>query len=158
MKIRALSPSDRPWVVDLLQEHWGSVRIVSRGRVHEAADLPGFVALQGSRRAGLVTYDLRAGRCEIVSLNSLHPGHGIGSTLLAAVRQVAKGAGCSRLWLVTTNDNLHALGFYQRRGFLLWRIHRNAVADSRQLKPEIPLVSANGIPIRDEIELLMTLG
>ena len=42
----------------------------------------------------------------------------------------------------------------QRRGFRLDAIHRGAVDDSRsRLKPEIPVVGAYGIPLRDEIEL-----
>jgi hypothetical protein len=66
--------------------------------------------------------------------------------------------GCTRLWLITTNDNLHALRFYQKRGFMLVAVHRNAVEQSRKLKPEIPLYGKDGIPIRDEIELEMLLN
>ena len=55
---------------------------------------------------------------------------------------------------ITTNDHVDALRFYQRRGFQLAAVHRGAVEDSRgKLKPEIPVVGAYGIPLRDEIEL-----
>jgi hypothetical protein len=57
--------------------------------------------------------------------------------------------------LVTTNDNLNALRFYQKRGFVLVAVHRNALEVSRKLKPEIPLVGMDSIPLRDEIELEM---
>jgi len=61
---------------------------------------------------------------------------------------------CPRLWLVTTNDNVDALRFYQRRGFCLVCVHRGAVDHSRaHLKPEIPLAGNNRIPLRDELEL-----
>ena len=86
------------------------------------------------------------------------PGRGGASTVLAAIADTARAAGCRRLWLITTNDNLHALGFYQRRGLALAVLHRDAVTEARRtLKPEIPLIGDNGIPIRDEIELELLL-
>jgi hypothetical protein len=63
----------------------------------------------------------------------------------------------SALWLITNNDNLPALGFFQKRGLSLVAVYRNAVDVARRLKPEIPLVGKNGIPLRDEIELEMVL-
>ncbi|MFP3471139.1 GNAT family N-acetyltransferase, partial [Micrococcus sp. SIMBA_144] len=62
-------------------------------------------------------------------------------------------SGCSRITLITTNDNLAALKFYQKRGFVMTAIHRNAVEKARKIKPEIPLIGNDGIPIRDEIQL-----
>lgn len=58
-----------------------------------------------------------------------------------------------RIWLITTNDNLNALGFYQKRGFRIKAVYPGAVDEARRIKPEIPLAASNGIPIRDEIEL-----
>ena len=107
--------------------------------------------------AGLVTFHIAGDACEIVTLDSLHPGQGIGTALIEAVKAAAGAAGCRRLWLITTNDNLHALGFYQKRGFRLVAVHPGAVDDSRKLKPEIPLIGNDGIPIRDEIELEIVL-
>lgn len=88
-----------------------------------------------------------------MSLDSLRESQGIGTALMEAVKKVALEAGCCRIWLITTNDNLHALRFYQKRGFVLVAVHRGAVTASRKIKPEIPLMGADGIPIRDEIEL-----
>jgi len=152
-RIRALLPGDRSWVEALLIEHWGSPLVVSRGRLHDAATLPGFVAAHGSALLGLITYRLADRLCEVVTLNSLEPGRGIGTALLAAVRDQARRAGAERLWLITTNDNLTALAFYQKRGLVLVRLHADAIAESRRMKPEIPLFGNNGIPIRDELEL-----
>ena len=74
--------------------------------------------------------------------------------MIEAVRLLARRQGCTRLWVITTNDNVDALRFYQRRGFRLVRVHRGAVDRSRaSLKPEIPPVGAYGIPLRDEIDL-----
>jgi GNAT superfamily N-acetyltransferase len=72
---------------------------------------------------GLVTYQVREKECEIVSLDSLRPQLGIGSALIKALSEVARAQGCEKLWLITTNDNLLALGFYQRRGLKITGVH-----------------------------------
>ena len=59
-----------------------------------------------------------------------------------------------RVWLVTTNDNLEALRFYQRRGFRLAQLRCGAVDEARRhLKPAIPASGFFGIPVHDEIVL-----
>jgi ribosomal protein S18 acetylase RimI-like enzyme len=156
-QIRPLNQSDRSWVARLLRERWGSTTMVTRGRAFRPDRLPGFAAIQGDELVGLVTYRIEEDACEIASLDSLVEGIGVGSALLEAVREVATAAGCKRLWLITTNDNTHALRFYQKRGFELAALHRNALEESRRLKPEIPLVGFDGIPLRDEIELEVIL-
>jgi RimJ/RimL family protein N-acetyltransferase len=156
-QVRPLAEGDRTWVTSVLNEHWGSARSVSRGRVYQADELPGFIAVIKDKPAGLITYDIDGKECEITTMNSLVEHQGIGSALVDAVKGVALTAKCKRLWLITTNDNTKALRFYQKYGFSLVAIHRNAVAQDRLLKPEIPLIGNNGIPIRDEIELEMVL-
>jgi GNAT superfamily N-acetyltransferase len=158
LHVRPLAAADRPWVVDFLREQWGSPVQVYRGRLHHVDEHAGFVALQGDRPIGLLTYRIDGDECEISTLKSLVEGAGAGSALIAAVKEVAVAAGCQRLWVITTNDNAHAVRFYQRRGFALAALHRNAVDEARRkLKPEIPLVGIDGIPLRDEIELEMLL-
>jgi ribosomal protein S18 acetylase RimI-like enzyme len=92
-----------------------------------------------------------------VTIDSDKPSIGVGTVLIDAVKEIARQAGCSRLWLITTNDNMNALRFYQKRGFVLVAVHRNALEQSRKLKPEIPLIGDDEIPLRDEIELEMML-
>lgn len=152
-EIRPLSPDDRSWVAEFLDEHWGSTQVVSRGQGYYAHLLPGFVAEDGDDHIGMVTYRVDGEDCELMTLNSLREGQGVGTALLDATKQAAKEAGCKRLWLITTNDNLKALRFYQKRDFVLVEVHRDAIAAARRLKPQIPLVGLEGIPIRDEIEL-----
>ena len=138
-QIRPLDKSNRDWIVCLLEEYWGSTKIVTRGRIHHANELPGFLAVQAGKPVGLVTYRVEGGECEVVTMNSLIEGIGIGSALLEAVRQVAASSRCKRLWLITTNDNTAALRFYQKRGLSLVAVHRNALEQSRRLKPgELP--------------------
>ena len=78
--------------------------------------------------------------------------------LLEAAVNVAGSDRCHRAWLVTTNDNLDALRFYQRRSWRLVRIGRGAVDSGRVLKPLIPKLGAYGIDIHDEIELEYALA
>ena len=108
--------------------------------------------------AGVATYVLGADACELLTLHATTRLGGVGTALLTAVEQVARDAGCRRLWLVTTNDNVDALRFYQRRGLRLVTVRPGAVDLSREtLKPEIPRHGAYGIPLRDEIELELEL-
>jgi GNAT superfamily N-acetyltransferase len=155
--IRRLTPDDRPWVNEILRKYWGSSRIVSRGRLYYADRLPGFIAADGNEKLGLLTYSVDGNECEITTLNSLAENQGIGTALLEAVISKARHTGCKRIHLITTNDNLNALRFYQKRGFVLVAVHRNAMQVSRGLKPEIPLTGNHSIPIRDEIELEMII-
>ena len=157
MKTRALTSADRDRVARHVAEHWGAEIVAVHGTVYHPAELPGFVAEVSRKVAGLVTYHIAGNGCEIVTLDSLRPSLGIGTTLIESVKAAAGAAGCRRLWLITTNDNLHALGFYQKRGFRLVAVYPGAVSESRMLKPEIPLIGSDGIPIRDEIELEIVL-
>ncbi|MEW6751126.1 MAG: GNAT family N-acetyltransferase [Candidatus Latescibacterota bacterium] len=151
--VRLALPSDRPWILRLCRRHWGGERIVTRGRCHEVTALPALVALRGGRRAGLLAYREEPGACELVAL-AVAPRHrGVGTALLAALEERLQTRGCRRLWTITTNDNTDALRFWQRRGFTLSALHREALTRSRLLKPEIPLTGEGGIPLRDEIEL-----
>jgi hypothetical protein len=111
-----------------------------------------------SEKVGLATYKISGASCELVSINSTLPSSGVGTALIEAVRNIATKSGCKRLWLITTNDNMNALRFYQKRGFILVAVHKNALGLSRKLKPEIPIIGNDGIPLRDEIELEMILA
>ena len=125
--------------------------------MHDATTLPGLVAEDDGERVGLLTYDLDGAALEVVTIDAVRPGAGVGTTLLAAVRDVAKNIGARRVWLVTTNDNLAALRVYQRRGLRLMAVHAGAVDLARELKPSIPALGAYGIPLRDELELELPL-
>jgi GNAT superfamily N-acetyltransferase len=155
--IRPTNQQDVDWIEQLTREEWDAEFIVVHGEKFYPAQYPGFIASVGDEPVGLITYNIQGNACEVLSLNALKPGLGIGSRLIEEVKEKARQAGCSRLWLITTNDNLNALGFYQKRGFRLAALHAGAIALDRKLKPQIPEVSENGIPIRDEIELEMDL-
>jgi GNAT superfamily N-acetyltransferase len=134
--------------------HWGSPQMVISSGVFDCSTLDGFAILNGEEQIiGLITYVREKDECEIISLDSLEEGKGIGSALLQEVENAAIVSECERVKLITTNDNLLALKFYQKRGYELVKIHRNAVQKARENKPEIPLIGNDGIPLKDEIEL-----
>jgi N-acetylglutamate synthase-like GNAT family acetyltransferase len=157
MNVRPLAEAEREWVRRTLEELWSDGIVVSRGTVHEPSTLRGFVAEDDGTPVGLLTYRIEAGECEVVTIDAFPEGAGAGTAMLEAVTAVARDAGCRRLWLITTNDNLRALRFYQRRGFHLVAVHPNALARSRELKPSIPEIGLDGIPLRDELELELVL-
>ena len=157
LNIRPASEADKEWITSFLEEHWGSTRAVTRGRLFFANEKPGFVAIKDDKSIGLITYELLGDECEITTLNSLAEGKGIGTALINAVRDVALQAGCRRLLVITTNDNTHAIRFYQRYGFTIATIYPNSMKEARKIKPEIPLTGNDGIPLRDEIEFEILL-
>jgi GNAT superfamily N-acetyltransferase len=153
--IRATTSEEQPKIREFMIAQWGDMRVVVHGTEYYPETLPAFVAEENGEWMGLLTYTIVGTTCEIVTLDSLREGQGIGAALIDTVVREARAAGCQRLWLITTNDNLNALRFYQKRGFVLVAVHREAVTRARQMKPTIPLIGAFGIPIRDEIELEM---
>jgi ribosomal protein S18 acetylase RimI-like enzyme len=156
--VRPFGPGDRAWAEALL-ERMGSARVVRLGELVDPLELPGFVAERPAERLGLLTYIVDGDQLEVLSLHSRVEGVGAGGALLGAAAALAAERGCRRLWLVTTNDNLHALGFYQRRGLRLCALHAGALDHDRTLKPELPEVNPdNRIPLRDLLELELPLG
>ena len=105
MHIEEAKEEHRDWIRSLLCERWGASELVTRARLHHADQLPGFIAFQEKRPVALVTYTLQNGDCEIVSLDALQTGQGIGSAPVKAVLNVAATENCQRVWLITTNDN-----------------------------------------------------
>jgi GNAT superfamily N-acetyltransferase len=155
---RRSEPEDLQELRSFWRERWGDDFVVAHGVAYRPDGLDGFIALENGRWVGVITYTFREIECEIVSIDTLREGQGIGTSLIEKVAAEARQAGCKRVWLITTNDNLRALEFYQKRGFKLVRVNREAVAESRRIKPSIPLIGEQGIPIRDEIELEMTMN
>ena len=155
--LRRLTQEDLPRLRQFWIEHWGGEEMLTRGNVYRPEQLDGFLVEEGDEWIGLLTFIVKDGECEVTSLDSLREGQGIGSKLIDRAIEEARAQGCKRLFLITTNDNLNALGFYQKRGLEIAAIYRGAVNESRKRKPGIPLVGYNNIPLRDEIELEMSL-
>ncbi len=157
IRLRRIGPQDAEFVRGECRRHWDSAVIWSRGTRFAADELAGFVALLDDRPVGHVTIFQHGSECEIVTLASVLEDRGIGSELLLAAVEEARARGCERIFLTTSNDNLKALGFYQRHGWRLVTIHRGQIDQYRAAKPEIPAIGLQGIPIHDELELELRL-
>ncbi len=152
--LRDTDTEDRDWIHRWMVFQWGADYVIAHDTKYFPVDLPGVVAVDfNGENIGLITYQIMDDECELITLNSIREGFGVGTALIEAVKQRAIRENCKRIWLVTTNDNLNAIRFYQKRGFHLVRIHLNSVTRARKQKPEIPEIGYFGIPIRDEIEL-----
>ncbi|WP_214795049.1 MULTISPECIES: GNAT family N-acetyltransferase [unclassified Exiguobacterium] len=155
--ILPIDSSMQEQVRDFYIKQWGSSQMVVSSGTYDCAELGGFVYMKSNKIRGLVTYVLRDKEVEIVSLDSLTENSGIGSRLLRAVEQIAIHHGAVQSAVITTNDNLRALGFYQRRGYRSERIIHDAVTRARKLKSTIPQVGYDKIPLLDEILLTKKL-
>ena len=145
-----MDEADRRWTRELVAREWG-LPVVSVSGVHDPGDLPGLVALDDDERVGALTYRTDSDACEVVTLNALTPGRGIGAALLRAAKEIADDSG-ARLWLMTTNDNIRAIEFYQRQGLDLVALHRNFIDVVRSHKPTVGDPQQNGIPFRHALE------
>ena len=154
IEVRALEPDrDVAWRDTWLKEHWGSPFQARRGELLDVRTLPALVAERDGRPAGLLCHrDDGDGSCELALLSAEPRRAGTGTALVDALASRVGAGSC--IWLVTTNDNVDALRFYQRQGFVLRALRPGAVDEARRtLKPEIPTTGAHGIPMRDELEL-----
>ena len=152
IRLRTITVGDREWLPELIRRHWGSTRMVSRGRLHDLTSQPGLLAYDGDKVVGLLLYEVVEKACEITLIQAMEKRRGIGKKLLEKMADLALRSGWERLWLITTNDNLAAQRFYEAVGWTLVAIHPGAVNEARALKPEIPLIGLNGIPLTDEHE------
>jgi GNAT superfamily N-acetyltransferase len=154
VRVRPIGPDDASMLRSFFAERWGAPVAAGGGRLHHLDRLPGLVAERpDGSLAGAVTWRFEGDDCEVVSLDAVDEGRGVGTALLEGACAAAAAEGCRRVHLMTTNDNLRALRFYQRRGFVLCELRPGAVDGARRLKPQIALTGDHGIPIRDEIVL-----
>lgn len=156
MELRTIPAADSR-VRDFLEQR-GMGMVARRGRLVDAAARPAMIALDAGALIGVLSFDIDGDFCEILTLYVARQWSGVGSALVTAVARRAEASGGRRYWVVTTNDNVDALRFYQRRGFRLVAIRCGAVDLARRtLKPRIPLTGEYGIPLRDELELAQDL-
>lgn len=153
MKIYSIADISKDKVIEFFKFHWGSTKMAISSGVYDCSELDGFAALnEEGDIIGLVTYIIRDNECEIISLDSILEGKGIGTSLINEVENVAVKNNCKLIKVITTNDNLLALRFYQKRGFVLWRIINNAVGNNHnvcvELECDVELISGEDIPCK----------
>lgn len=157
MDIQQIDQFNREWIDEFILRQWFSMQMVVHGESIDLGTAAGYYAVEGDEIIGLITYRITDNEMEILSLDSLRENKGIGTELLNKAIFKAVETGCSKITLITTNDNLLALRFYQKRGFDMCRLYYNAIEQSRKIKPEIPLFGENGIRIKHEIQFEMIL-
>jgi GNAT superfamily N-acetyltransferase len=152
-----IDSANRESVNAFITQQWFTTEMVVHGACIDLSTADGWIACENGDIIGLITYRIISDEMEILSLDSLIENTGIGTALLNEAVRVAKAANCRRIMVITTNDNLRALRFYQKRGFDMVRLYRNAVKEARKRKPQIPLIGMDDIPLRHEIELELKL-
>ncbi len=148
-----ITDADREEVSQFVADHWGSTKVMSCGNVYYPHELEGLIQRTDGKIVGLLTMREDGDGLEVLTLNSTLEGRRIGSSMMLSAIDVARDRELKRIWLTTTNDNLRAIGFYQRLGFRMTEIHPGAVDQARKIKPQIPEVGQGGIPVHDEIVL-----
>ena len=132
--VSEITPADRDWVATTLVQEWTSTSVARGGELVEAAGLS-----------------------EVVAISTTRPRSGVGRALMERCFAEARATACRRVWVVTTNNNVAAIAFYQHVGLDLLALHRNAVRASRKLKPTIPVRDAEGVRIDHELEFELLL-
>jgi GNAT superfamily N-acetyltransferase len=149
--------TDRAFLDELLRLRWSGGALMLRGKIVHPKDVEALAAYHDGRLAGVATWRLEGPVIYLATLNNITEQRGVGVALLEAIMTLARDKGCGLLRVLVTNDNLNALGFYQRRGFRIIAVHPGAIDTIRALHPSIPTMGANRIPMRDEIELEIEL-
>ena len=158
MNIVSLKVANRAEVDRFIKDEWGGPMIVTHGNLYDSSVLPGYAALENEKVMGAALYRIIGDECEIAALYSLAQNRGVGTALINKVIEAARKQGCRRLWLVTTNDNTHAIRFYQRFGFHLKVVHIGSLEVTRQLKEGVPAKGIDGIPLEHEFEFELILN
>lgn len=140
------------WVKKDILQTYGSDKILVHGQLFNPCDYPGIVASIKDENVGLLIYRFFGEECEILSVHSYIENMGIGTALIESIKHEAVQRNWKRVWLTVTNDNVKAIRFYQKRGFDMVKLHNHSVAEVRKMKPELPLIGMDGIPIKHEIE------
>lgn len=157
MECKRIDGQNRNLINSFIEQYWYTTTMIIRGKVIDMTKTEGFYFNEGDNIIGLITYIVYDNVLEITSLDSLQENQGIGSKLVEAVMHEAKKRQCQKIVLITTNDNINAIKFWQKRGFDMAHLFRNALDISRRLKPEIPKIGENSIPLRHEIEFELTI-
>jgi ribosomal protein S18 acetylase RimI-like enzyme len=158
--IEPISDSTRHLATAYIINEWYTAQTMIRGEIIDCTEIDGYILTDKAREniLGLITYVFRDDACEIVTLNSERPGIGLGTALVEKAKAAAVAHGSKNLRLLTSNDNLNAIGFYQKRGFDLVGVNIGAIDRERETSsPEIPLLGQNGIPFRHELDFSMRL-
>ena len=149
--VREATNVDRAAARVLFERDFGRTKIVAFGEVMDIDQMPALVALMTDEPAGALAYRTHGDALHIVALatDPMWQRSGVGGQLVAEAEILARRLALTRLVVATTNDNLPALYFYQRRGYRLTDLVVSSVIthSGRQV------LGFGGIPVRDEVRL-----
>ena len=151
MSRRRIEDNDREAISAFIERHWHSRIVMSRGRAYRPHEHEGFIEWRDDEIVGLLTMAYEDEALQVLTLNSMLEGERIGSALMLMAIEDARERDIDRIWLTTTNDNVRAFGFYQKLGFRLVQVNVGVVDEARKVKPQIPELGQEGIPIHDEL-------
>lgn len=154
MEIKEINIYNRNIINTIMINNWGATEIILRNKIIDGTKSKGFIAEDNNKMVGFLLYDINDDICEIIALYSFIEKKGIGTFLLNKIKEIATLKKCERIVVITTNDNLIALKFYQKRGFFLSKLYCNVFDNIRKIKPNLPKLGENNIPLNDEIELV----
>ncbi|WP_019743658.1 GNAT family N-acetyltransferase [Bacillus altitudinis] len=143
---------DFSWLTCFFNEHWGGTTMVSKGTTYNVLNENIMLAKRGDSIVGILVYKIFKEEAEILTLEALEKYHGVGSKLLFELEQHLKTQNIHSINLITSNDNLNAIRFYQRKGYSFKNIYIGAIDKARMLKPTIPSIGNYGIHVKDELE------
>jgi len=148
-----IEPVDREYIRRHWEETWG-LPVVSIDRTYEPEDVQGLVWRdEWGDAQGLITWHIEGEHAEIVTVDAYQQGRHIGGRLLDGAEAELRRRGVHHATIVTTNDNLRAIAFYVRRGYRMVRIALDDMERVRKIKPSVPRLGLNNVPLRDMIEL-----
>lgn len=155
--VRQATDADRARVVALFVTDFGRSKFIAFGEEFQAETVPTIVAEMDGDLAGALAYRLQQGMLQIVALatDPEWQRSGVGGQLVDHAERVALEAGATHVAVATTNDNLPALYFYQRRGYRLTEVAVDAIASANE---GATIVGFAGIVIRDEFHLVKPLA
>ncbi len=155
LTIRPTTPADKARIAELADYFWGEVEVDCFDHIYQVDELPAYAACDGDEIIGLASYAREGDALNLVMLNVLPrwQGRGAASSLIEAVVQEARSAGAQRVIVATTNDDLLALGLYQRLGFIITGVLVGKLVEHHGGVE----LGFDGIPVRDEIQLALRL-
>ena len=154
--VRESTDADRPAVRALFESDFGRTKIVAFGEVMDIDQLPVLVALVTQDLAGALAYRSFGDALHLVALatDPMWQRSGVGGHLVAEAELIERRLDLRRTIVATTNDNLPALYFYQRRGYRLTDLVPNSIT----MHTGQEVAGFAGIPVRDEVRLEKRLG
>ena len=153
--VRPAVPADSPRIAELAIHFWGEVEVETFGRRHHVDTLSAFVACDEDEIIGVAGYSYEENAVNLVILAVMPrwQGRGVAHLLVSALIEIARAEHVERIILTTTNDDLPALSFYQRLGFVITKVLVGKMIEHHGgVEPGF-----DSIPVRDEIQLELKL-